>query len=282
MEKPVKTQPTLSDDELLNQLRFCVRCLMAERPGNEDARQLLSELNTMEFSTVWTMFRALVNTRKPLPADPDLLRIQDQVLQELIARDGVEDVANFVSTPYDDRISLWMGDITRLKIDAIVNAANSSLTGCWQPGHHCIDNAIHTFAGIQLRCECAELMERQGGEEPTGSAKVTPAYNLPASYIIHTVGPVANGQPTPEHRRQLASCYESCLEAARSAGIRSLAFCCVSTGVFGFPQEEAANLAVRTVRNWLEVHATTNIQVVFNVFTQQDLEYYQRALSVWG
>ena len=117
-----------------------------------------------------------------------------------------------------------MGDITRLKIDAIVNAANSSLTGCWQPGHHCIDNAIHTFAGIQLRCECAELMERQGGEEPTGSAKVTPAYNLPASYIIHTVGPVANGQPTPEHRRQLASCYESCLEAARSAGIRSLAF----------------------------------------------------------
>ena len=111
MEKPVKTQPTLSDDELLNQLLFCVRCLMAERPGNEDARQLLSELNAMEFSTVWTMFRALVNTRKPLPADPDLLRIQDQVLQELIARDGVEDVANFVSTPYDDRISLWMGDI---------------------------------------------------------------------------------------------------------------------------------------------------------------------------
>ncbi|MDO4503214.1 MAG: protein-ADP-ribose hydrolase [Coriobacteriia bacterium] len=281
MEKTVKTQPTMTDDELLSKLRFCVRCLMAERP-NDDARQLLNELNTMEFSMVWTMFRALVNTREPVAADSDLLRIQDEVLQELIARDGVEDAANFVSTPYDDRISLWMGDITRLRADAVVNAANSAMTGCWQPGHHCIDNAIHTFAGIQLRMECARIMAEQGSEEPTGKAKVTGAYNLPATYVIHTVGPIANGRPTDLHRRQLASSYESCLEAARSLGVRSLAFCCVSTGVFGFPQEEAAKLAVATVRNWLQVHATTDLNVIFNVFTQDDLEYYQRALSTWA
>lgn len=281
MEHTVKTTPTMTDEELLSKLRFCVRCLMAERPGNEDARQLLAELNSMELSTVWTMFRALVNTREVVPADSDLLRIQDEVLQELIARDGVEQVNDFVSTPYDERISLWLGDITRLQADAVVNPANSSLTGCWQPGHHCVDNAIHTFAGIQLRMECARLVARDG-EEPVGRAKVTQAYNLPARYVIHTVGPVTNGAPTEAHRRQLDSCYASCLEAARSLGLSNVALTCISAGVFGFPPQEAAAIAVRSVRNWLQVHSTTNLNVIFNVLTADDLELYQQALSTWA
>jgi O-acetyl-ADP-ribose deacetylase (regulator of RNase III) len=182
-------------------------------------------------------------------------------------------------SPADGRLRLWRGDITTLAADAIVNAANSQMLGCWVPGHHCIDNAIHTFAGVQLRLACALLMQAQGHEEPTGQAKVTDAYNLPTKRIIHTVGPIANGLPTARHRAELASCYRSCLDAAAAEGLHSLAFCCISTGIFGFPQEEAAGIAVRTVRAWLD-EAATDLVVVFNVFGAKDELLYRGLLGL--
>ena len=160
-----------------------------------------------------------------------------------------------------------------------MNAANARMLGCWVPGHYCIDNAIHTFAGVQLRLECARLMDAQGYDEPTGRAKVTPAYNLPSRFVIHTVGPIAEGRSTDRNRLELASSYRSCLEAAVACKARSVAFCCISTGVFGFPQEEAAPLAVRTVRAWLDAHQDADLRVVFDVFGERDEGLYRALLS---
>ena len=175
----------------------------------------------------------------------------------------------------ENGIYLWKGDITTLKCGAIVNAANSGMTGCWQPCHSCIDNCIHTFAGVRLRYNCAQLMKAQGHEEPIGNAKITPSYNLPCDYIIHTVGPIVQGTLTDRHCQFLQSCYHSCLELAVQNEIKSIAFCCISTGVFGFPQNEAAEIAVDTVRAFRKSH---NIEVIFNVFTEKDYEIYSRLL----
>ncbi|MFC2706570.1 MAG: protein-ADP-ribose hydrolase, partial [Olsenella profusa] len=169
--------------------------------------------------------------------------------------------------------------ITCLAADAIVNAANTQMLGCWVPGHHCIDNAIHTYAGVQLRLACAELMQRQGHDEPTGHAKVTPAFNLPARYVLHTVGPIYAGRPSPRQDQQLADCYRSCLDAAEELGLTSVAFCCISTGVFGFPQERAARIAVDTVRSWLNAQ-DSDMTVVFNTFLDTDTAIYQRILGL--
>ena len=160
-----------------------------------------------------------------------------------------------------------------------MNAANSQMLGCWVPGHHCIDNAIHTYSGVQLRAECARIMDAQGHEEPTGAAKITDAYNLPAKHVIHTVGPIANGHPTDLHRNQLASCYRSCLDLAVDHGLRSIAFCCISTGVFGFPQREAAAIAVQTVGDWLSANRS-DMTVVFNVFSGKDKSIYAELLGL--
>ena len=150
------------------------------------------------------------------------------------------------------------------------------MTGCWQPCHSCIDNCIHTFAGVRLRYECGQIMQAQGHEEPTGKAKITPAYNLPCNYVIHTVGPIVQGQLTDEHCRLLESSYKSCLEIAVQNNVKSIAFCCISTGVFGFPQDKAAEIAVRTVREFRKSH---DIQVIFNVFKEDDHEIYKRLLG---
>ena len=163
---------------------------------------------------------------------------------------------------------------------AIVNAANSGMTGCWAPLHYCIDNAIHTFAGVQLRAACAKAMAAQGHPEPTAQAKVTDGYNLPARRVIHTVGPIADGRPTDTHRRQLAECYRACLDAAAAAGLSSIAFCCISTGVFGFPQKEAASIAVASVRRWLNEHPDIPMTVVFNVFSETDESLYRPLLGL--
>lgn len=227
----------------------------------------------------WLRFRALVNVRPPWPATDEFLAAQDELLQGLIAEAGVHGVDEALVAPDDSRLRLWRGDITTLAVDAIVNAANSQMLGCWAPLHYCIDNAIHTFAGVQLRAECARLMSAQGFEEPTGQAKVTGAYNLPARRVIHTVGPIANGMPTVRHHMQLASCYRSCLDAAAAEGLHSIAFCCISTGVFGFPQHEAARVAVHTVRAWLDEHSSDMV-VIFNVFLARDDKLYRRALSL--
>ncbi len=237
-----------------------------EQPDSEDVDEL------------WTAFRALVNTRPPIPADSGWLAMQDELLQGMIAEVGISTADDAAPSRDDARLRLWRGDITTLATDAIVNAANSQMLGCWVPGHHCIDNAIHTFAGVQLRAECAHIMEAQGSEEPTGSAKITGAYNLPAKHVIHTVGPIAQGRPTARHRLQLAQCYRSCLDLAARSGLTSVAFCCISTGIFGFPQEEAAEIAVRTVREWLDTHEDAGITVVFNVFGDTDEAIYRSLL----
>ncbi|MBQ3340096.1 MAG: protein-ADP-ribose hydrolase [Atopobiaceae bacterium] len=228
---------------------------------------------------LFSVFRALVNTRPPVPADPGWLSVQDELLQGMIAEAGVTRVEDIPPVAADPRLRLWRGDITTLTADAIVNAANSQMLGCWAPGHHCIDNAIHTFAGVQLRAECARIMDAQGHEEPTGLAKITPAYNLPSRHVIHTVGPIAQGRPTARHRLQLAQCYRSCLDLAAKGGLRSVAFCCISTGIFGFPQVEAAQIAVRTVREWLDAHEGSGVTVVFNVFGDVDEAIYGSLLS---
>ena len=254
--------------ELLEEL---VQALRAERgedgPATHDANEL------------WTAFRALVNTRPPWPASDEFLAAQDELLQGMIAEAGVHGIDEATCAPIDARLRLWQGDITTLAVDAIVNAANAQLLGCWIPGHHCIDNAIHTFAGVQLRAACACIMDEQGHEEPTGQAKITDAYNLPAQRILHTVGPIANGTPSQLHRTQLASCYERCLNMAAKEGLRSVAFCCISTGVFGFPQHEAAQIAVNTVRAWLDATGL-DMAVVFNVFGDTDKHIYQPLLGL--
>lgn len=218
------------------------------------------------------LFRSLVNVRPPMPIGDDFLKVQDEFLQEETAAKGITDIAGM--KPVKDNIYLWKGDITTLKCGAIVNAANSGMTGCHLPCHICIDNTIHTFAGVQLRLECAEIMRKQGFPEPTGQAKVTPAYNLPCEKIIHTVGPIVEGKLTKEHCRLLESSYRSCLEAAEKSGVSSIALCCISTGVFGFPQREAAEIAIDTVRRYLG-----KIKVIFNVFLQSDYEIYRELLT---
>ena len=220
------------------------------------------------------LLRGLMNIRPPKPVTEEFLAVQDEFLKEKISSKGITDIESL--TPIENGIYLWKGDITTLKCGAIVNAANSQMLGCFQPCHNCIDNAIHTFAGIQLRLECADIMEKQGCEEPTGAAKITSAYNLPCGYIIHTVGPIVSGRLNDTHCRQLESCYKSCLEAAVLNNMQSIAFCCISTGVFGFPQREAAEIAVNTVRKFRENH---DIEVIFNVFRQDDCDIYSVLLG---
>lgn len=176
-----------------------------------------------------------------------------------------------------DKLSVWQGDITRLKADAIVNAGNSQLLGCFVPCHGCIDNAIHSAAGVQLREECAGLMKQQGHEEQTGGAKITKAYNLPCSYIIHTVGPIVGSALREQDCKMLRSCYESCLALAEEKGLKTIAFCCISTGEFHFPNDRAARIAVETVAEWMS-HSSLS-RVIFNVFKDLDLKLYEGIFS---
>lgn len=226
----------------------------------------------------WDLFRALVNVRPPAPAPDGFLEVQDALLQDIHAYRGVTRLGDIDLVPGRTGVRIWRGDITTLATDAIVNAANSQMLGCFVPGHHCIDNAIHTFAGVQLRLECARLMEQQGAPEPTGMAKATSAFNLPSKHVIHAVGPIAQGAVSQADCALLANCYTSCLDVAADLGCRSIAFCCISTGVFGFPQRQAAEVAVRAVEGWLAAHDGTAIDVVFNVFTDADEQLYRSLL----
>jgi len=230
------------------------------------------------------LFRALRNIREPKPVTEEFLRLQDEELQEQLKEKGIVDVCKDVPwrvSTGKSQLLLWKGDITRLKVDAIVNAANSRMLGCWGPLHACIDNAIHSAAGIQLREECNQLMLKQGHEEPTGQAKITKAYNLPCKHVIHTVGPIIpNGIPTEFQREQLASCYRSIMKIADENHLESVAFCCISTGEFHFPNGLAAEIAVKTVKNYIKEHAETIIKtVVFNVFKDIDRQIYERVLA---
>ncbi len=222
------------------------------------------------------LLRALFNVRMPKKASSEFLRIQDEYLQEELRLKGITDVSTLM--PIVPDIYLWKGDITTLKCDGIVNAANSRLLGCFCPNHGCIDNAIHTFAGIQLRQECAEIIKAQNGEEPTGTAKITKAYNLPCRYILHTVGPIVYDSLTEKDERLLADCYRSCLNLADKNRLNNLAFCCISTGEYHFPNEKAAQIAVQTVTDY-KTQTKSKIQVVFNVFKETDYAIYARILG---
>lgn len=221
------------------------------------------------------LLRTLFNIRMPLPVSKEFLQIQNAYLQEETAQKGVTDITRL--TPVQDGLYIWRGDITTLKCDAIVNAANSRMLGCFIPCHTCIDNAIHTFSGVQLRLACSEIMQAQKHEEPTGKAKITPAYNLPCKYVLHTVGPIVRGKLTNQDEKFLVSCYLSCLELAEKNNLDSIAFCCVSTGEFHFPNERAAEIAVETVKTYKK-QTKSKIKVIFNVFKQIDYEIYRGLL----
>ena len=248
--------------------RFLLEVLLRERgetmalPGDEAAQRRL--------------LRALCNVREPVPAPADFLAVQDAYLQEETRRKGVMDASRIPEA--EPGIRLWRGDITTLRCDAIVNAANSALLGCFVPCHGCIDNAIHTYAGVQLRLACAELMAAQGHPEPAGRAKITPAFNLPSRYVLHTVGPIVRNRPTARDEALLAACYRSCLALAAAHGARSVAFCCISTGEFHFPNARAAQIAVQTVR---EARKTLQheMDVIFNVYQERDLRIYEGLLA---
>lgn len=221
------------------------------------------------------LLRSLFNIRTPNPVSETFLQIQDAYLQEETAQKGITELTDL--RPVRNQIYLWQGDITTLRCDAIVNAANSQMLGCFCPCHGCIDNTIHTFSGVQLRLCCAELMQKQGHAEETGKAKITPAFNLPCKYVLHTVGPIVTGQLREKDKEQLASCYRSCLELADLHGIKSIAFCCISTGEFHFPNDTAAQIAVRTVQAYIQ-KKHSKIKVIFNVFKNLDYEIYHELL----
>ena len=223
------------------------------------------------------LLRSLMNVRPPAPASEAFLRVQDAYLQEETKRRGTTDVAGL--QPVQSGIYLWQGDITTLRCDAIVNAANSQMLGCFVPCHGCIDNAIHTWAGVQLRLACAQQMQRQGREEAPGRAKITPGFNLPCRYVLHTVGPMVGGAVTRKDRELLAGCYRSCLNLAAAHGLHSVAFCCISTGEFHFPAGPAAEIAVQTVREWRRQNPG-NVEVIFNVFQDSDYAIYKRLLDL--
>ena len=225
------------------------------------------------------LLRMLMNVRMPRPIGTEYREVQDAYLRREALIKGIVEVRSLEPCSSDERLYLWQGDITRLAADAIVNAANSGMTGCYVPLHNCIDNCIHSAAGLDLRWKCYEIMQKQGYEEPTGQAKMTPGYCLPAKYVLHTVGPIANGFPTKEHEELLASSYKSCLDTAAQNGLESVAFCCISTGVFGYPADQAAVTAVTTVREWLDSHEGSVKKVIFNVFSDRDREIYEEILG---
>ena len=222
------------------------------------------------------LLRALFNIRMPMPAGRAFLEIQDAYLRQETARKGITDLTDL--KPVQPGVYLWQGDITTLKCDAIVNAANRQMLGCFYPCHGCIDNAIHTYAGVQLRAACAKIIQKQGHEEQPGRAKITDGFNLPCNYVLHTVGPVVRGRPTKNDRQLLAGCYRSCLELAAQNAIKSIAFCCISTGEFHFPNDQAAQIAVQTVKAYKK-QTHSEIEVIFNVFKTDDYNIYRNLLA---
>lgn len=225
------------------------------------------------------LLRALLNVRPPRDASPEFLQVQDEYLRAELAQKGVTVLEGLTPAARcgEAALYLWQGDITTLQCDAIVNAANSGMTGCYIPNHRCIDNAIHTYAGVELRLACEALMEKQGSPEPTGQAKITPAFNLPCRYVLHTVGPIIHGRVSRQDEKLLASCYRSCLELAAENGLESVALCCISAGEFRFPNEPAAEIAVRTVKEFLQKQTSVR-KVIFNVFKDLDKAIYEKLL----
>lgn len=250
--------------------KWLIEALIREYPARQ--RQTVpADKNSQKI-----FLRGLMNVRMPRAISDEFLNVQDEYLQEELSKKHITKLSDL--HPILDDIYVWRGDITALECGAIVNAANAGMTGCYQPCHNCIDNCIHTYAGIQLRLTCAKLMEEQGHEEPTGQAKITPAYNLPCHYVIHTVGPIVQGRLTKKHCDLLRSCYLSCLRLADEKNVGSIAFCCISTGVFMFPNEKAAEIAIKAVKEYKE-KTGSKIEVIFNVFKEKDEQIYRKLLG---
>lgn len=256
----------MTQDERLD---YLLHCLLAEHKEYADIH-VPDDLFEKR-----RLLRSLMNVRSPIPASAEFLAVQDAYLQERLSERGVTRLMDL--KPAQPGLYLWQGDITTLAVDAIVNAANSQMLGCFVPCHGCIDNAIHTYAGVQLRLECAHVMSAQKEEEPTGGAKITKAYNLPCHYVLHTVGPIIHGSVNQTDRELLASCYRSCLDLAAEISLHSMAFCCISTGEFHFPNELAAQIDIQTVTDWQKQNAN-QMEVIFNVFKDSDYKIYERLL----
>lgn len=251
-------------------LVFLIQYLQSEQPKyrNIPIPEYISQQKSV--------LRTLMNIRPPKAISSDVRKVQNAYLREEIKQKGITDFKELL--PVRDGIYLWQGDITTLRCDAIVNAANAEMLGCFCPCHGCIDNAIHTYSGVQLRLECAEIMKKQGYAEPVGRAKITKAYNLPCRYVIHTVGPMIYDNVTKRDEELLASCYRSCLEIAKQNNIQSIAFCCISTGEFHFPNRRGAEIAIRTVNDYRE-RTNSKMKVIFNVFKDMDYEIYRELLG---
>ena len=240
----------------------------------------------------WRLLRSLMNVRMPGKLPSSVLEVQDAYLKERILENGIVQIADLPtaadqgsSHPHAEHISVWQGDITRLAADAIVNAANSQMLGCFVPMHSCIDNCIHTFAGVQLRAECSrkmnELRAKFGPEyeQPTAVPMLTDGYNLPAKKVVHIVGPIVSGRLTKALEEDLADCYRSTLDLCLENEIKSVAFCCISTGVFHFPNRRAAEIAVQTVTEWMDQHPGQMERIIFNVFKEEDKIYYEAEIQ---
>ena len=249
---------------------FLIQSLLRERPSCQ------KQIIPTDSERQRILLRGLMNVRNPHPISPEFLETQDSYLWEETAQKGITDIRDL--PPMQPGLYLWQGDITTLKCDAIVNAANSGLTGCYIPNHRCIDNAIHTYAGVELRLACEAIIKAQGHPEPTGRAKITPAFNLPCKYVLHTVGPIIGSQVADRDQALLASCYRSCLELAAMYDLESVAFCCISTGEFHFPNDLAAEIAVGTVKEFLKKQTSVK-KVIFNVFKDLDRQIYRRLLG---
>lgn len=258
---------------------WLIQELIKENPGYEVLAEPVDEEEKRR------LLRTLMNTRWPGEAGEEFYAVQDSLLREEAEERGIVEAASLPAVEQEyactsvknaDRIALWRGDITRLAVDAVVNAANPQLLGCFVPCHGCIDNVIHSAAGVQLRNECARIMEEQGHEEAVGKAKITKGYNLPAKHVLHTVGPVAGGQVTDRQREELASCYRSCLALAEKSGLETVAFCCISTGEFHFPNKLAAGIALETIDRYLSKSSLK--KVVIDVFREEDLNIYRNLL----
>ncbi|UQZ87776.1 appr-1-p processing enzyme family domain-containing protein [Deltaproteobacteria bacterium Smac51] len=254
-------------------LDYLINYLIGENPAN------LSIDLPDEYEPKRALLRGLMNIRLPRPLASSYLEVQDDFLREELRKKGVVNQDAIKASSKDKRLALWQGDITRLAVDAIVNAANSQLLGCFIPNHGCIDNAIHSAAGLQLRQVCHDLMSAQNSPEPVGHAKITPAFNLPSRYVIHTVGPVFKAPLNEYQSALLSDCYRACLELAAQTQLRTIAFCCISTGEFCFPNQEAAEIAVSTVINFLNNTDSDIEKVIFNVFKPIDYEIYTDLLK---
>ncbi|HWE42447.1 MAG TPA: protein-ADP-ribose hydrolase [Gemmatimonadaceae bacterium] len=279
LDHPVEPAEPAAVVERPGLLGHVVRHLLAERTGARlgvdpdipDARDVV-ELRRL--------LRALLTVRGAEPLPPHVHLAIDRIMQAERDERGTIAAASLPRVRGHSSIALWQGDITTLGVDAIVNAANAEMLGCFRPFHACIDNAIHAAAGPRLREDCGRIMALQGHAEPNGQAKATRGYHLPASFVVHTVGPIVRNVLQPEHEAVLAGCYRACLDLARELqGVRSIAFCAIATGVFGFPKVAAARIAVRTVAEWLEAHPDALDLVVFNVFTEADRAVYQDVLE---